>query len=323
MGTVMGIEILIGIIGAFLVALLTGPIIIPVLRKLKFGQTVRDEGPESHLKKSGTPTMGGVIFLLGVTVVSVFFLDKYPAVAPVLALTAAMGMIGFLDDYIKVVLKRSLGLRAWQKMLLQFITTAAFCFYIVVILHSDLTMKIPFFKDCYLDLGLFNIPLLFIVIIGTTNATNLTDGVDGLASSVTAVVAAFFCIVAIIQGNTVAPVAAAFTGGLLGFLMFNVYPAKVFMGDTGSLALGGFVASTAYVLHMPLFLLIVGIIYVAETVSVMLQVSYFKITHGKRIFRMAPLHHHFELGGWSEAKVVAVFTIVTLLGALICLYGIW
>ena len=148
-------------------------------------------------------------------------------IIPVLMLTLGFGLIGFIDDYIKVVLKRSLGLRAWQKMLLQFITTAAFCFYIVVILHSDLTMKIPFFKDCYLDLGLFNIPLLFIVIIGTTNATNLTDGVDGLASSVTAVVAAFFCIVAIIQGNTVAPVAAAFAGGLLGFLMFNVYPAKV------------------------------------------------------------------------------------------------
>lgn len=323
MGTVISFKLVLALLVPFIIVLIIAPFTIPFLLRLKVGQTIREEGPESHLKKTGTPTMGGIMFLIAACVPSLFFLDEYPAVAPVLALTLGMGLVGFLDDYIKVVLKRSMGLRAWQKLLLQFIITTAFVWYLVVILHSDLSLKIPFFEGKYLNLGIFNIPLLYLVIIGTDNATNLTDGLDGLATSVTVVVAGFFTVCAFIVGNTVAPFSIAFIGALLGFLMFNVYPAKVFMGDTGSLALGGFIAATAYVMQMPLFLVIVGIIYVAEALSVMLQVSYFKITHGKRIFKMAPIHHHFELCGWSEAKVVAVFTTITFLAAAIALYGMW
>lgn len=323
MGAIIDYKIVLATIIPFILVLIMGPFTIPFLLRLKVGQTVRDEGPESHLKKTGTPTMGGIMIIIAAAIPSLFFLNDYPAVAPVLALTLGMGLVGFMDDYIKVVLKRSMGLRAWQKLLLQFIITTAFCWYIVVILHCDLSMKIPFFKGRYLDLGIFNIPLLYIVILGTDNATNLTDGLDGLATSVTAIVAGFFTICALIMSNTVAPCTAAFVGALLGFLMFNVHPAKVFMGDTGSLAIGGFVAATAYILQMQLFLLLVGIIYVAEALSVMIQVSYFKITHGKRVFKMAPIHHHFELCGWSETKVVAVFSTITFFGALLSLLGLW
>lgn len=323
MGTVINYELILALFIPFVIVLIMAPFTIPFLLRLKVGQTVRDDGPESHLKKSGTPTMGGIMIIIAAAVPSFFFLNKYPAVAPVLALTLGMGLVGFLDDYIKVVLKRSMGLRAWQKLLLQFIISVAFCWYIVVILKCDLTMKIPFMKNTFLDLGIFNIPALILIIIGTDNATNLTDGLDGLATSVTAIVAGFFTVCALIMNNSVAPFTAAFVGALLGFLMFNVHPAKVFMGDTGSLALGGFVAATAYVLQMQLFLVFVGIIYVIEALSVMMQVSYFKITHGKRIFKMAPIHHHFELCGWSETKVVAVFSTITFFGAVICLWGLW
>lgn len=323
MGTVISFKLVLVLFAAFVIVLILAPFTIPFLLRLKVGQTVRDDGPQSHLKKTGTPTMGGIMFLVAAFVPSLFFLDEYPAVAPVLALTLGMGLVGFLDDYIKVVLKRSMGLRAWQKLLLQFVITAAFCWYIVVILHCDLSMKIPFFEGKYLDLGIFNIPLLFVVIIGTDNATNLTDGLDGLATTVTIFVAGFFTICSLFLGDAVTPFTLAFLGALIGFLMFNVYPAKVFMGDTGSLAIGGFVAATAYVLQMPLFLLLVGIIYVIETLSVMMQVSYFKLTHGKRIFKMAPIHHHFELCGWSEAKIVAVFSTVTFFMCVIALFGTW
>ena len=184
-------------------------------------------------------------------------------------------------------------------------------------------MKIPFLDGKYLDFGWFNIPMLFIVVIGTDTGTNFTDGLDGLASSVTIMVATFFAVVAIGTASGVAPIACAAIGALLGFLMYNCYPAKVFMGDTGALALGGFVAASAYMLQMPLYLLFVGLIYVIEVVSVMMQVSYFKLTHGKRIFKMAPIHHHFELCGWSETRVVAVFTTVTALLCLVALMGTW
>lgn len=323
MGAVVDLNILLMMLVAFAIVIAIAPFTIPFLLKLKVGQTVRDDGPQAHIKKTGTPTMGGIMFIIAASVPCLFLLDDYPAVAPVLALTIGMGLVGFLDDYIKVVLKRSMGLRAWQKLLLQFIITSAFCWYIVVVLHSDLAFKIPFMPERYLDFGIFNIPLLFIVIIGTDNATNLTDGLDGLATTVTIVVAGFFTLAAVALGNSVTPFTAAFVGALLGFLMFNVYPAKVFMGDTGSLALGGFIAATSYVLQMQLFLVIVGIIYVIEALSVMIQVSYFKITHGKRVFKMAPIHHHFELCGWSEAKVVAVFSTITFLAAAVCFYGIW
>lgn len=308
---------------SFFITILLGPKVIPFLHKLKFGQTVRDEGPESHKAKTGTPTMGGLIFLTGVLVASLVYVGRFPATLPVMLLTFGFGIVGFLDDYIKVVKKRSMGLRAWQKMGLQLLITTLFALYITKVLGLSLAMKIPFAQGIYLDLGWFNISLIYLVVIGTDTGSNFTDGVDGLASSVTAVMAVFFAVASIALSGGVTPVSMAFIGGLLGFLVFNAHPAKVFMGDTGALALGGFVAAVAYIMQLQLFLVIIGIIYVVEVLSVMIQVSYFKLTHGKRIFRMSPIHHHFELGGWSETKVVAVFTIVTALACFIAFDGLW
>ena len=236
-----------------------------------------------------------------------------------LFLTLGFGLIGFLDDYLKVVLRRSDGLLAWQKLLLQVVVTGIFTFYILNYTDISLTMRIPFWSGHYLDLGWLAVPLLFFAVIGTVNGVNFTDGVDGLASSVTLIVAVFFTVVSIGLKSGIEPFTCAVVGGLMGFLLYNVYPAKVFMGDTGSLALGGFVAGCAYMMQMPLFILIVGLIYLVEVLSVMIQVTYFKATHGKRIFRMTPIHHHFELGGWSETRVVAVFSIIT---AIMCLIGL-
>ena len=310
------------IVVAFLISAVTGPFIIPFLHRLKVGQTVRNEGPEAHLKKNGTPTMGGIMILFAIVVTSLFYVKDYPKIIPILFLTLGFGMIGFLDDYIKVVLKRSMGLRAWQKLVLQFVVTGVFAWYLVNYTDVSLAMKIPFWQGHYLDFGIWNIPILFFIVIGTVNGTNFTDGLDGLASSVTVVVAAFFTVVAIGTGSGIEPVTCAVIGALLGFLLFNVYPAKVFMGDTGSLALGGFVAAAAYMMQMPIFIAIVGFIYLVEVLSVIIQVTYFKLTHGKRIFKMAPIHHHFELCGWSETRVVTVFSIVTALLCLIALMGI-
>ena len=305
------------------ISVAAGPVVIPFLRRLKVGQTVRGEGPETHLKKNGTPTMGGILILLSVVITSVFFVKDYPKIIPVLFLTLGFGLIGFLDDYIKVVLKRSMGLRAWQKFLLQIVVTGVFVFYIRQYTDISLVMKVPYMEGVYLDFGWMNIPVLFFIVIGTVNGTNFTDGVDGLASSVTVLVATFFSVVAIGTGSGIEPVTCAVVGALLGFLLFNVYPASVFMGDTGSLALGGFVAAAAYMMQMPLFIVIVGFIYMVEVVSDILQVSYFKMSGGKRIFKMAPIHHHFELCGWSETRVVAVFSIVTALLCLAALMGVW
>lgn len=316
------ITIVVSVLVSFAVSALLGPVVIPFLRKLKVGQTVRDEGPQSHLKKNGTPTMGGIIFLAGVTAASLLYVKDYPKIVPILFLTLGFGLIGFLDDYIKVVLKRSMGLKAWQKMLGQIAVTAVFAYYIVNYSGVDLAMTIPFFKGQTLDLGILNIPMLFFVVIATVNGTNFTDGLDGLASSVTVMVAVFFSVVAIGTASGIEPITCAVAGGLLGFLLFNVHPASVFMGDTGSLALGGFVAGAAYMLNMPLFIPIVGFIYMIEVVSVILQVGYFKLTKGKRLFKMAPIHHHFELCGWSETRIVAVFSIVTALLCLVALLGI-
>ena len=241
---------------------------------------------------------------------------------PVLFLTLGFGIIGFLDDYLKVVLKRSDGLLPWQKFLLQVVVTGVFAYYLINYTDISLSMRIPFWPDHYLNLGWLAVPVLFIAVIGTVNGVNFTDGLDGLASSVTLIVAVFFTVVSIGLGGGVEPMTGAVVGGLMGFLLFNVYPAKIFMGDTGSLALGGFVAGTAYVLEMPLFILLVGLIYLIEVLSVMLQVSYFKATHGKRIFKMAPIHHHFELCGWSETRVVAVFSVVTAIMCLIALLAL-
>lgn len=313
---------IIPIIISFAVSVILGPLVIPFLRRLKVGQTVRDDGPKSHLSKSGTPTMGGILILIGIVVASVFYIKDYPKIIPILFLTLGFGLVGFLDDYIKVVLKRSMGLRAWQKMGLQIIITGIFIFYIYQYTDISLAMKVPFMPDTYIDMGWFNILFMFIVILGTDTGANFTDGLDGLASSVTLMIAMFFTVVAMGTQSGIEPITCAVVGALLGFLLFNVHPASVFMGDTGSLALGGFVAATAYVLQMPLFLLIVACIYVAEVLSVILQVGYFKITKGKRLFKMAPIHHHFELCGWKETKIVAVFTIITAIACLIALMGV-
>ena len=304
---------------SFVISAAAGPKIIGILRRLKAGQTVRDDGPQTHLKKNGTPTMGGIIFLLGVVVTCLFYVKDYPKIIPVLFMTVGFGIVGFLDDYIKVVLKRSEGLTPGQKMAGQLVVTAVFAYYMVKYSEAGLTMLVPFCPGLTIDLGWLSIPLLFFVVIGTVNGTNFTDGLDGLASSVTVIVAVFFSVVALGTGTGIAPVTLAVAGGLLGFLLFNVYPASVFMGDPGSLALGGFVASVAYMLNMPLFLLLVGLIYMVEVLSVIIQVTYFKATHGKRFFKMAPIHHHFEKCGWSETRVVTVFSIIEAFCCLIAL----
>ena len=304
---------------AFGVSTALSPVVIPFLKKLKFGQNVRDDGPQSHLKKSGTPTMGGVIILAGILASCLFYVKDYPKIMPILLMTLGFGIIGFLDDYIKIVKKRSEGLTPRQKMFGQLLVTAAFAFYMLKISDVGLEMLVPFSGGKFWDIGILAVPLMFVAILGTVNGANFTDGLDGLASTVTVVVAGFFTFTASAAGSGIEPVTAAVLGSLMGFLLFNVYPAKVFMGDTGSLALGGFVAATAYMLRMPLFILIVGIIYLAEVISVMLQVTYFKKTGGKRLFKMAPIHHHFELCGWSETRVVAVFSIIT---AVLCLVAL-
>lgn len=306
---------------AFAISAILGPVAIPFLRKLKVGQTEREE-LKSHWSKTGTPTMGGLMILAGILITSLFFVREYPKIIPILFLTVGFGVIGFLDDYLKVVLKRPDGLLAWQKMLLQIVVTGIFTFYMQNFTNISLQMLIPFSSGKYLDLGPAAIPLLFFIVIGTVNGVNFTDGLDGLASSVTVLVATFFTVTAVGTESGIEPITCAVAGSLLGFLLFNVYPAKVFMGDTGSLALGGFVAASAYMLQMPLFLPIVGFIYMAEVISVIMQVAYFKISHGKRIFRMAPIHHHFELCGWPETRIVEVFSIVTALLSLLALMGL-
>ena len=312
----MNQSIAIPALAAFFVTLILGPGLIKFLHRLKFGQFIREEGPESHLKKSGTPTMGGILFLIGILVGSVFYISDYPKIVPVLFVTLGFGLIGFLDDYIKVVMKRNLGLTPAQKMLGQIFITAVFAFYMVNYSGLGTEVIIPFTGGTMIDLGILYVPILFFVVLGTVNGANFTDGLDGLASSVTTLIAVFFTVIAVAARTDVHPVACAVIGALLGFLCFNTHPAKVFMGDTGSLALGGFVVSTAYMLQIPFFLPIVAFIYFVEVLSVIIQVTYFKKTGGKRIFLMAPIHHHFELGGWSETRVVAVFAIVT---AILCL----
>lgn len=304
---------------SFVLSVIMGPIVIPMLRKMKMKQTERVEGVESHLQKAGTPTMGGVMILASIVVTSLFYVKDYPKIIPILFVTLGFGLIGFLDDYLKVVMKRSDGLFPKQKFALQIVITAVFAYYLIHVTHTPLTLLIPFSGGRYWNIGWLAIPLLFIAVIGTVNGVNFTDGLDGLASSVTVLVATFFTVVAVGTKSGIEPVTCAVVGALMGFLLFNVYPASVFMGDTGSLALGGFVASTAYMLQMPIFIIIVGMIYLIEVASVMIQVAYFKKTGGKRIFKMAPIHHHFELCGWSETRIVAVFSIIT---AILCLIAL-
>lgn len=318
----MANHVVIPVLISFALSVIMGPFVIPFLRRLKMGQTERVDGVQSHLKKAGTPTMGGVMILGSVVITSLFYVKDYPKIIPVLFLTVGFGLIGFLDDYLKVVMKRSDGLFPKQKMALQIVVTAIFAYYVVKIANIPLTMLIPFSGGKYLDIGWLAVPLLFVAVIGTVNGTNFTDGLDGLASSVTVLVATFFTVVAVGTKSGIEPITCAVVGALLGFLLFNVYPASVFMGDTGSLALGGFVAGAAYMMQMPLFIIIVGLIYLVEVASVIIQVTYFKKTGGKRIFKMAPIHHHFELCGWSETRVVAVFSIITAILCLIALMGV-
>ena len=302
---------------AFFITLILGPGLIKFLHRLKFGQFIREEGPESHLKKSGTPTMGGILFLVGILAGSALYISDYPKIIPILFVTLGFGLIGFLDDYIKVVMKRNLGLTPAQKMFGQILITAIFAFYMVNYSGLGTDVLIPFGNGKMLHLGLLYVPVLFFVVLGTVNGANFTDGLDGLASSVTTLIAVFFTVIAVAGKTDVHPVICAVIGALLGFLCFNTHPAKVFMGDTGSLALGVFVVSTAYMLQIPLFIPIVAFIYFVEVLSVIIQVTYYKRTK-KRIFKMAPIHHHFELSGWPETKVVSIFSIVT---AVLCLIG--
>lgn len=303
------------VIAAFFIGVIICPVLIPILHKMKYGQTERDDGPQSHLKKTGTPTMGGIAILIAFAVSAFIFGRTADSVAVVL-ITLGFGIVGFIDDYIKVVKKRSLGLRAYQKILIQLIFTALFAFYVSKNVPEFTKIYVPFGNGYMIDLGIIYIPFLFVVMLGTVNGVNLTDGLDGLAGGVTMIVAAFFTIICIAAGKGISPcVSAAVVGALLAFLVFNAYPAKVFMGDTGSLALGGYVAATALMLRMPLFIILVGLIYLCESLSVIIQVGYFKKT-GKRVFKMAPIHHHFELCGWSETKIVTVFYIIT---ALMCI----
>ncbi len=319
-------ETILAIIIAFAISAILCPVVIPFLHRLKFGQQVREDGPQAHLKKQGTPTMGGLMILTSIIITSIFYIKDYPKIIPVLFVTVGFGIIGFLDDYIKIVMKRSEGLNPIQKLLGQFVVTGIFACYLLKSGEVGTTALIPFtggFRDgFYLNLGILFVPFVFFVILGTDNGVNFTDGLDGLCTSVTILVATFMTIVALGEESGISPITGAVVGSLLGFLLFNVYPAKVFMGDTGSLALGGFVASSAFMMQMPFFIPIIGLIYLVEVLSVIMQVSYFKATKGKRIFKMAPIHHHFELCGWSETRIVAVFSIVTAILCLVAYLGL-
>lgn len=308
----MKTDVILPVIISFIISAVLCPIIIPFLKRLKFGQPIREEGPKEHLKKSGTPVMGGIVFLAGIIITSVFYIREHERIAPIMFVTLGFGLVGFLDDFIKVVMKNPKGLLPWQKMLGQFLVAAIFALYLLKFSDVSTAAIIPFTGGRTIDLGLiYFLPLFFFIMLGTVNGANFTDGLDGLCTSVTLLIAVFFTMVAGGVKAGIEPITGAVVGSLMGFLLFNVYPAKVFMGDTGSLALGGFVASTAYMLQLPLFLPMIALVYMVEILSVIIQVTYFKKTGGKRIFKMAPIHHHFELCGWSETRVVAVFSIVT------------
>ena len=313
---------------AFIVSIIMGFIIIPILKKRKVGQIERDDGPQSHLKKQGTPTMGGIIIIITMILVVIgtyIYLsiieetDLAHKLLPIMLLTIGFGLIGFVDDFKKLVLKNTEGLKPSYKMIGLLIISVAYVIYLVYGLKIETQTYIPIIKT-YIDMPVFvYIPFAIIVILGATNAVNLTDGIDGLSSSVCAIIITCLAIIGIsLQLYEVSIFASIVIGAVLGFLMFNIHPAKVFMGDTGSLMLGGVISGLALYLEMPLLLLVIALIPVLETISVMIQVGYFKKT-GKRFFKMAPLHHHFELSGWKENKVVVVFSVVTLL---LCIIGL-
>ena len=318
----------ISLIITFIVSIILGIIIIPILRKLKVGQIERDDGPKSHLKKQGTPTMGGIIIIIAMLLVTIgiciyFTINGQITIAhkilPVLLLTLGFGMIGFIDDFKKLVLKNTKGLKPSYKMLGLLIISVAYVFFLIYVLKIGTQTYIPIWKQ-YIDLPIYlYIPFAILVILGTTNAVNLTDGIDGLASSVSAIILTCLTVIGIMFGQPEISVFGSIViGAVLGFLMFNLHPAKVFMGDTGSLLLGGVISAIALYLKMPLLLLLIAIIPVIETISVIIQVVYFKKT-GKRVFKMTPIHHHFELSGWTENKVVVIFSVITLI---VCVIGL-
>ena len=303
----------ISLIITFIVSIILGIIIIPILRKLKVGQIERDDGPKSHLKKQGTPTMGGIIIIIAMLLVAIgiciyFTINGQITIAhkilPVLLLTLGFGMIGFIDDFKKLVLKNTKGLKPSYKMLGLLIISVAYVIYLIYVLKIGTQTYIPIWKQ-YIDLPIYlYIPFAILVILGTTNAVNLTDGIDGLASSVSAIILTCLTVIGIMFGQPEISVFGSIViGAVLGFLMFNLHPAKVFMGDTGSLLLGGVISAIALYLKMPLLLLLIAIIPVIETISVIIQVVYFKKT-GKRVFKMTPIHHHFELSGWTVITLI-------------------
>jgi len=313
---------------SFITAVILGIIIIPILKKLKVGQIERDDGPKSHLKKQGTPTMGGIIMIitmiLVVTGTYVYLTlngqsEVAHKVVPILLLTLGFGLIGFIDDFKKLVLKNTEGLKPKYKMLGLLIISVAYVIYLVYGLQIGTDTYIPIVKQ-YINLPLYiYIPFAILVILGTTNAVNLTDGIDGLSSSVCAIIITCLTIIGITQGEMgISILGSIVIGATLGFLMFNLHPAKVFMGDTGSLLLGGVISAMSLYLKMPLILLVIALIPVIETLSVIIQVTYFKKT-GNRVFKMTPIHHHFELSGWKESKVVIVFSLITLV---LCIIGL-
>lgn len=300
------------------VAFLCAPKLIPILRKMKFGQSIREEGPESHYVKAGTPTMGGLIILLGLTISTLFFAKSSIEIILALFITLGHALLGFIDDFIKVVLKRSLGLKAKEKLLGQIFMAVALSYISINYLQLGTDIWIPFL-DHKLELGYFYYPLLFFVLVGTTNAVNLTDGLDGLAAGTASIALITYMIICLYLNQLdLAIFCAAVLGATLAFLKFNYYPAKVFMGDTGSLALGGALAIVAILTKTIILLAILGLVFVMEALSVIIQVTSYK-TRGKRVFRMSPLHHHFELGGWNETKVVTVFWSAGLICSLVAL----
>jgi len=305
---------------AFLIAITLAPFAIPVLRRLKFGQEIREEGPKWHASKSGTPTMGGIIFIIGIIISGIIFLrDDFKGIM-LIYLSVAFGAVGFFDDYIKVVQKRNLGLTAIQKLLMQTAASVIFVYLLYINGMLPTVLKIPFTSISW-NMGLWYLPFVVIFIIGMVNAVNLTDGIDGLASSVTIIVCLFFAVFSKMIGNDSSSIfSAIIAGGAAGFLIFNKYPAKIFMGDTGSLFLGGCLAGIAVADGLALFLVIAGGIYILETISVIIQVTSFKLT-GKRVFKMSPIHHHFEMCGWSENKIDTIFSFITIVLCVLAYIG--
>ena len=300
------------------VCLVIGPVLIPALQRLKFGQSVRDDGPERHLKKQGTPTMGGVMFFFSLILGTIFLAGDVHMTYFLLVCALGFGLIGFIDDYIKIVKKRSLGLTAKQKIIGQLALSVLIGFVAVHMLRVSTEVIIPVL-GWSVDFGILYIPFLIFLLVGTTNAVNLTDGLDGLASGVTLIVALGYTLIGVLQGQTAVVVfGAALVGSCMGFLVFNHHPAKIFMGDTGSLLLGGAVAGLAIMTKTELLLPLLGIVYVSEVVSDIIQVGVYKWKK-VRVFKMAPLHHHFELCGWSETKVVRVFWAVSAVAVLLTL----